>query len=210
MRLGKVRVSRMLRKDLLSAMIVAVALSPLAAGAAPGGPIGVGVVDFYAPTPLATFSGFFPERFAADDLSDLLAQAAGDRLVVIPRDTVQRAEQALRWREADVLRFDRLRALADAVRADRLVVGWIPVFSIEGGGGNGPLPPVGDGNGFPAADATLVIQVFDAHQGRVVAEARYSAYDLGGPRPELAKRVVDHALKSAIPALFDRLTTPTP
>jgi hypothetical protein len=197
-------------KNLLGVMAIAVALNPLTARAGPGGPIRVGVVDFYAPTPLATFSGFFPERFAADDLSDLLARAAGDRLVMIPRDIVQRSEQAMRWRETDVLHFDRLRALAEAIGADRLVVGWIPGLSIEGGGSNGPPPPGGDGNGFPAADATLVIQVFDARQGRLVAEARSSAYDLGGTRAELAKRVVDHALKLAIPALIDHLTAPAP
>jgi len=197
-------------KMLLGVMVLAVILSPPAAGAAPGGRVRVGVVDFYAPTPLATFEGVFPARFATDDLSTLLAGAAGDRLVMIPRETVLRSEQTLRWRDADVLHFDRLRALADAVGADRLVVGWIPVLSVEGGGGSGPPPPVGDGNGFPAADATLVLQVFDAHQERLVFDARYSAYELGGTRAELAIRVVGHALKPAIPALIDRLTAQTP
>ena len=84
------------------------------------------------------------------------------------------------------------------------------MLSVEGGGGSGPPPPGGDGDGFPAADATLVLQVFDAHQERLVFDARYSAYELGGTRAELAIRVVGHALKPAIPALIDRLTAQTP
>ncbi len=56
----------------------------------------VGVVDFYAPTPLGVFDGFTPERFAADDVAALLARRAGDRVTVIPRSQVVRAEEALR------------------------------------------------------------------------------------------------------------------
>jgi hypothetical protein len=37
----------------------------------------LGVVDFYAVTPLGSFEGSLPERFAADDLSDLLIRASG-------------------------------------------------------------------------------------------------------------------------------------
>src|SRR5437660_1000098 len=91
-------------KMLLGVMVLAVILSPPAAGAAPGGRVRVGVVDFYAPTPLATFEGVFPARFATDDLSTLLAGAAGDRLVMIPRETVLRSEQTLRWRGRPPLR----------------------------------------------------------------------------------------------------------
>ncbi|HYM90798.1 MAG TPA: hypothetical protein VEW91_04090 [bacterium] len=203
--------SRKLRTCLSGVVVLAVFLAPLAAGAARG-PLKVGVVDFYAPTPLAPFSGFFPERFAADDLTDLLARAAGDRLVMIPRDAVQRSEQEMRWGEADVLHFARLRALAGAVGADRLVVGWIPQLTVEGGGGGRiGVFEGGDGaSGASRAEVSLVIQVFDAGQGRLVDEARYSASDVGGPRSELAKRVIDHALRPAIPALLDHLTAPGP
>jgi len=201
--------SRKLRTRISGVVVLAVVLAPLAAGAARG-PLKVGVVDFYAPTLLAPFSGFFPERFAADDLTDLLARAGGDRLVMIPRDAVQRSEQEMRWGAADVLHFDRLRALADAFGADRLVVGWIPLLSVGGGGGGRiRLHDGGDGS-IPMAEISLVIQVFDARQGRLVDEARYSASDVGGTRSELAKRVINSALRPAIPALLDHLTAPGP
>ena len=58
----------------------------------------LGVVDFYAITPLGSFEGSFPERFAADDLSDLLTRAGGDRAAVIPRGVVRQAEASSRWR----------------------------------------------------------------------------------------------------------------
>lgn len=207
---GRVRMSRELRTRLSSVLVLAVVLAPLAAGAARG-PLKVGVVDFYSPTPLAPFSGFFPERFAAGDLTDLLARAGGDRLVMIPRDAVQRSEQEMHWGGADVLHFDRLRALAGAVGADRLVVGWIPLLEVEGGGsGRIGMVDGGDGAGVSRAEVSVVIQVFDAGQGRLVDEARYSASDVGGPRSELAKRVMDHALRPAIPALLDHLTAPGP
>lgn len=186
---------------------LAVALAPGAAGAA-GGPLKVAVVDFYAPTPLTTFSGVFPERFLADDLTALLAREAGDRLVVIPRDAVQRSERETQWSGADVLHFDRLRALAGALGADRLVVGWIPLLSVDegSGGGAGRASDGGGGPGITRIDISLVIQVFDAGQGRIVNEARYDRQDAGGPRSELALRTMDNALRPAIPALLDRLT----
>lgn len=203
--------SRKLRTCLSGVVVLAVVLAPLAAGAARG-PLKVGVVDFYAPTPLAPFSGFFPERFAAGDLTDLLARAGGDRLVMIPRDAVQRSEQEMRWSDADVLHFDRLRALAGVVGADRLIVGWIQRLTVEGGGGAGGrigLMDGGDGAaGATRAEVELVVQVFDAGQGRLVDEAQYFASGVGGPRAELAKRVMDHALRPAIPALLDHLTAP--
>lgn len=182
---------------------LAVALAPGAAG----GPLKVAVVDFYAPTPLTTFSGVFPERFLADDLTALLAREAGDRLVVIPRDAVQRSERETQWSGADVLHFDRLRALAGALGADRLVVGWIPLLSVDEGSGNGGRTSDGGGGpGITRIDISLVIQVFDAGQGRIVNEARYDRQDAGGPRSELALRTMDNALRPAIPALLDRLT----
>ena len=55
----------------------------------------VGIVDFYAPTPLGAY-GFTPERFAADALSNLLAQTGAGRFTVTPRESMQRAEACLR------------------------------------------------------------------------------------------------------------------
>jgi hypothetical protein len=189
---------------------LAVILAPGAAGAA-GGPLKVAVVDFYALTPLTTFSGVFPERFLADDLAAQLAREAGDRLEVIPRDAVQRSEREMQWNEADVLRFDRLRALAGALGADRLVVGWIPLLSVDegSGGGGGRTSDGGGGPGVTRVDISLVIQVFDASQGRIVDEARYEHEDAGGLRSQLALRAMHNVLRPAIPALLDRLTVRT-
>src|SRR5437879_7344015 len=161
---------------------------------------------FYAPTPLGAVSGLVPERFAADDFSKMLSGAAAGRFAVIPRAAVGRAETALHWRDADVLRFDRLRALADAAGADWLLVGWISHLVISEGGSGTTMPP--DDGGPPMADASLVVQVFDAAQGRVVAETQRSTYDLGGGRTILVERVLHHALESALLPIVSALTVP--
>ncbi len=171
--------------------------------------IRVGVVDFYAPTPLGAFLGMVPERYAADELSRLLTHSASFRLEVIPSMTMQKAQDAMRWQGADVLHFDRLRALARAVGADRLVVGWIPLFSVDAGGGRGfPFPD--DGNGPPTADANIVVRVFDAAEARVVAETRQSAFALGINRLQVAAQVLHVALERVLPALLTLLTAQAP
>lgn len=194
----------------LLVLTLVVALPGQAGGAAPAVRM-VGVVDFYAQSPLGAYSGLVPERFAADDLSDLLAHAADGRFAVIPRATIGQAEATLRWQNADVLHFDRLRTLARAVGADSLVVGWIPLLVIHGGGGM-PMPRDHDGNGAgpSSADANLVVQVFDAAQGRLVAETRPSASVIGMTRVLLAERVVHEALEPAVPPLLSALTSPAP
>ncbi len=168
----------------------------------------VGVVDFYAPTPLGVFDGFTPERFAADDVAALLARRAGDRVTVIPRSQVVRAEEALRWRGDDVLHFDRLVALGRSLGADRLVVGWITLLSVEAGGGHTVPLPDGDGNGVPTAEARVVVQVFDVAQGRLVAETRQWASAVGFVRYRLAEEVLRKALAPAVPALWGPLVAP--
>ena len=85
---------------------------PGTAGAAPSSR-SVGVVDFYAPTPLGTFSGLVPERFAADEFSKMLSGAAAGRFTVIPRSAMGQAEAAVGWRDGDVLHFDRLEHLEE-------------------------------------------------------------------------------------------------
>jgi hypothetical protein len=195
--------------------VAAAALLPLIVVAIPVPQVGaqgikVGVVDFYAPTPLGAFSGMVPERFAADDLSSLLTHAPAGRLEVIPRETMQRAEGAMRWQEADVLHFDRLRALARAVAADRLVLGWIPLLQVEASGGGG-VPVPDDGGGPPTALANLVLQVFDETQARVVAETRGSAeITIGVSRSQLAVQVLHIALARAQPDVLRMLMAQAP
>jgi hypothetical protein len=100
--------------------------------------------------PLGSFEGTSLERFAADDLSDQLVRAGAGRVVVAARRAIQQAEVSLGWRSDDPLRFDRLQALARAIGADRLVVGWITLLTVESGGS--------DDGGPPVAEASVVIQ----------------------------------------------------
>jgi len=175
------------------------------AGAASASPA-VGVVDFYAPTPLGAFSGLVPGRFAADEFSKMLSGAAAGRFEVIPRAAMGRAEAALTWRDGDVLRFARLRALGDATGADWLVVGWISHLVITTGGAGTTTPP--DDSGPPMADASVVVEVFDTAQGRLVAETERSASDIGGSRTILTERVLHHAMEPALLPIVSALTAP--
>ena len=161
----------------------------------------VGVVEFYAPTPVAAFPGVAMEPFAADDLTRLLARSASGRLAVIPAATMRRAEGDLHWHTADALRFDRLRSLAKAVGADRLVVGWVPLFSVDGGGGRSVPFPDG-GNGPITADANIVVQVFDSSEGRLVGETRQSGFALGITTWQVATGALHTALERVVPELL--------
>jgi len=155
----------------------------------------LGVVDFYAVTPLGSFEGSFPERFAADDLSDLLTRAGGDRAAVIPRGVVRQAEASSGWRSEDVLRFERLASLAHAIGADQLVIGWIIMLDVETGGSHDGGPPM--------ADVSVVVQLFDVAQRRIVAETRQSASALlFGTRTSLAEQGLHLALSPTVPWLI--------
>jgi len=164
-----------------------------AAAASPSIPV-VGVVDFYTPTPLGSFDGGPLERFAADDLSDQLVRAGAGRVAVASRRSIGRAEGALRWRTDDAVRFDRLRALARAVGADQLVIGWITSLTIDGGGS--------DGGGPPAAEASVVVQVFDAASGQIVSDVSQSASTLLGTRTVMAERTLHAALSPTVAGLL--------
>lgn len=169
----------------------------------------VGVVDFYAQTPLAPFVGITPERFAAEDLSRLLTRAASGGFTVVPASAMQQAQAAMHWQSADVLHFDRLRELAQAVSADRLVVGWISLLDVESGGGHGfPLPH--DGEGPPSATVNLVVQVFDRAAGRLVAETHQSASALGATRSQVAAQVLHAALDRGLPEVLRLLLAQAP
>lgn len=163
---------------------------PHAAGAAPG-PL-VGVVDFYALSPLEGFSTMVPERFTADDLSAMLARGGAGRIAVIPRADVEKAERALGWQDADVLKYARLRDLAHQVNAGRLVVGWIKSLRVSHGGGPDLME---HGNtGGAEASTILQIQVFDASQGRIVSGMQFE----GDARGLVAYLTAEEALHRAL------------
>ena len=168
----------------------------------------VGVVDFYTYRTSASFGGLTPTRFAADDLSPMLADVSGGRFAVVERATMEQAEAQLGWQNGDVLRFERLRALARAVNADRLVVGWITLLAVSVGGGN-TKPPDG-GNGPPTALSNLVLQVFDAGQGRIVGETHESGFAMGASPHLLQEWALHRALVPAVAPLVDALMSPSP
>jgi hypothetical protein len=189
------------------AAVVFLSLIPAAGMTAQSSPT-VAVVDFYAPTPVPKFAGVVPERFAADDLSGMLARMGRDRFMLIPRATTEQAEADLRWHEDDVLHFARLIDLSRNLHADRLVVGWISQFvvghepnsDVVVHGGGGPI------TGF----AIVLLQVFDAAQGRIVAETRAEGYGQGGLHSLVAQQTLHDALQPAIPSLISTLTSPGP
>lgn len=187
-----------------TAVIAVLSFLPTTGTTAPTPPT-VAVVDFYAPTPVPEYAGVIPERFAADDLSGMLAQAGGSRLVPISRATVERAEADLRWHADDVLRFARLSALSQSLHADRLVVGWIAQFAV----GHEPNSEmITHGGGGPITGyAVVVVQVFDAAEGRLVAQTRGEGNGLGGLNSLVAEQTLHEALQPTTSFLVSRLTS---
>ncbi len=159
----------------------------------------VGVVDFYAPIPLGASEGVILERFAADDIADLLARAVGASFSIIPRAMIQQAETAMRWRDEDVLGSERLSTLARTVGADWLIVGLIPMLTVESR----------DIHGRFTGEASVVVRVFDATQGRTVAETRQWGSKVGDARPALAEQVLHRVLESTVPSVISTLTAQT-
>lgn len=185
---------------LVLSLLICVSLSGQVSRAAPVTRT-VAVVDFFAPTPLGPY-GVVPERFAADSLSMLLTQAAAGRFVVVPRTAITQVETALRWENFDDLNFARLRALAGAVGADSLVVGWIQLLAVGGGGGDA---------GPQAANAVLLIQIFDVAQNIVVGQTGQAESAMGATtRDLLVQQVLHDAMVRAVPFAVGLLATGSP
>ena len=104
------------------------------------------------------------------DVSVALERTGDGQITVISRETMRRAEVALRWREADVLDFSRLTVLARRAHVGRLVVGWIPLFVLNPETRNRSLPS----GGAVMGRATVIAQIFDLRQGRLVWQIRES------------------------------------
>lgn len=168
----------------------------------------VAVALFYAPTPVTTYSGLIPEEYASAGMSARLAAAAAGRFTVVPRAQVRAQEGGLRWREWDVLRFARLRELARAAGADRVVVGWIESLVLEhlGGGGNNFDFGGGEGGGVLSGMAVVVTQVFDASQGRIVYQTRTAGHAFGTLSMVVVEGALDDAVRRAAVQLPDPLT----
>ncbi len=117
-----------------------------------------------------------------------------------------RAQAGIRWQNQDALSFGRLSQLARAAGTDRLVVGWLPIVGAAGGGNE---PPQGskDGNGASLITADVVVQIFDADQGRIVAETRSAGSALSGPVAALGTlEMLRNALLPTVPWVIAHLS----
>jgi len=193
-----------------AAIIAGLVGSGWVAGAA-AAPVSVGVVEFYAPGPEANINSVVPSRAAANELTALLASAAGaDGILVAPRAIMERSETEVRWQNQDVLSFARLGDLGRAAGTDRLVVGWLPTVGTSGGG---TQPPQGakDGNGSTLITADVVVQIFDVGQGRLVGEMHSSGSALSGPVAALGTlEMLRNALLPTVPWLMAHLSSASP
>jgi hypothetical protein len=185
---------------LLAALVaLPIGLRPSAASAPPM--LAVGVVDFYSPGYVPTIVGVIPEQFAADDLSAALAKAGP--VSMVQRPAMRQAEAALRWRAADALSFSRLADLAQRAHADRLVVGWVQHFAV--GPDNGGDMGIPSGGPFTGT-ATVVVQIFDPAQGRLVWQTSGNGWSQGMVLPLVVQDVLHQAIAPTVPRVVSALT----
>jgi len=157
----------------------------------------VAVVDFSMTGRAPSISGLTPGRFAADDLSQMLAGVKHRPLTIIPRETVRDAETSLNWQIADLLRFDRLAELARRVGADHLFVGRIESLIAQAqrmSGGN-----------MSRVDASVRVQVFDAAQKRFVGNALGSGLGMGPSQRVAAQQALHQANADALSKAVGKL-----
>lgn len=189
---------------------LAAALCVALAGLAPAGPAAsapvpvapasrliVAVADFYSPgaQPVSVVTDLEP--YAADVLTGLLVRAGGAAITVLPRSEVRAQQRALGWRAQDALNYSRLGALAQALRADRLMLGWISRVSTFR-------------QDFLAfnADVALNMQMFDARAGRLVWQRETDGFGLAGFPDFAAQIALDRALGRGAPAAAAAASAP--
>ncbi len=181
---------------------LAAALCVALAGLAPAGPAAsapvpvapqdrpiVAVVDFYSPGALPISVVTDLEPYAADVLTGLLVRAGGAAITVLPRGEVRARQRVLGWRAQDALNYSRLGALAQALRADRLMLGWISRVSVFRQ----------DILAFNA-DVALNMQMFDARAGRIVWQREANGFGLAGFPDFAAQIALERALGNGTPA----------
>lgn len=164
----------------------------------------VAVADFYSPgaLPIAVVTDLEP--YAADVLTGLLVRAGGGALTVLPRSEVRAQQRALKWRSRDALNYSRLEALARALHADRVMLGWITRVSVFRQ----------DILAFNA-DVALNIEMFQARDGRIVWQRETYGVGLSGS-PDFAAQIalqrgLGNGLAAAVAAAsapVDRTTAP--
>jgi hypothetical protein len=184
---------------MLATALAAMSVPPPAGrAAAPGS--AVAVVDFYLLMPLSPLV-YTPELLAADDLAGLVVRSGGGGMTVIPRATVRQAESALGWHGSDVLRFARLRELARALGADLLVLGRFDRLELGGEGTTG-IQNRGGRSGLVMGFATIVVQVFDPRQDRIVSEVKRSGYEIGVVSARVGERLIQRLLEETVTSIM--------
>lgn len=157
----------------------------------------VAVADFYSPGALPVAVVTDLEPYAADVLTGSLVRAGGGALTVLPRSEVRAHQRALTWRSRDALNYSRLAALARALHADRVMLGWITRVSVVRQ----------DILAFNA-DVALNIQMFQARDGRIVWQRETDGFGLSGS-PDFAARIaLDRGLRNGLAAAVAAASAP--
>ncbi|MHB8733134.1 MAG: hypothetical protein ACYDAB_15275 [bacterium] len=110
-------------------------------------------------------------------MTGLLVRAGGNAITVLPRSAVAAEERALGWHAQDALNYSRLGTLAQALHADRVMLGWITRVSVFRQ----------DILAFNA-DVALNVQMFDARQSRIVWQRETEGFGLAG-FPDVAVQI---------------------
>jgi hypothetical protein len=163
----------------------------------------IAVADFYSPGAPPIVQITDPERYAADVSAGALVRAGGDALTVLPRSEVRAAEASLGWHTRDGLNFSRLGALAQALHADRVLVGWINRATVYR-----------QDFALFAADAAVNTQVFDTRQGRIIWQRESFGSGLAG-LPDFAlqialERAAARGAQAAVAAASADVDRPAP
>lgn len=157
----------------------------------------VAVADFYSPGALPVAVVTDLEPYAADVLTDLLVRTGRAALTVLPRSEVRAQQRALGWRSRDALNYSRLGALARALHADRVMLGWITRVSVFRQ----------DILAFNA-DVALNIQMFQARDGRIVWQRETGGFGLSGSPDFAAQIALERGLGSGLAAAVAAASAP--
>ena len=147
----------------------------------------VAVANFYSPGALPVSVVTDLEPYAADVLTGLLVRAGGSAITVLPRSEVRAQQRALGWRSQDALNYSRLGALAQALHADRLMLGWISRVSVY-------RQDIVVFN----VDVALNIQMFDARAGRIVWQRGADGFGLAGFPDFAAQIALERGLRNGL------------